>query len=832
MNTDHASKRCLLPAERVVFSISADDLNYSPREEASFGIIGQERAIQALQMAISIPSKGYNIFASGAAGTGKRTAVNHILSAQKLRGEMLRDIVYVHNMVQEDSPVALYFPPGRARAFKKQLRRFVLDIRELALGIKNRSGFKEARDKILLDTETEESQMLFDFEDRMGQEGFTIVQIEEDDQEKADLAPMIDNKPSDFDELQKLVNEGSISERHYKELREKYFQYMDELKQVLARIRDSRLRIGNELESLHIEILTPDVLEGVARLKHEFCGPDFHREADDDVRKEQEAVGSHLDQLGKDLIRNISVIINEANEDGFKGEPELSASPLPEPLTRYDVNIIIDHSATKSPPIIEEVTPDYPRLFGSIDMPAEAASGGESPYGFLYLRPGSIIRASGGFLVLRAEDLLLEEEAYIHLKRVLQNGKAEIRNPSPGPGMSSHGYIKPDPINVRLKVVVMGREALYDALYLQDEDFQKLFKVPAEFDYVMPRNAKTMGEYMNFIHLVSTEEKLRTVTPSGAAAILEYGVRLAEFRNQLSTQFSLIADILREANYWAGVDSRKVLDREAVERALKERAFLLNMPEEKIDEQIISGELLIRIRGREVGRVNGLAVLDRGYYSFGRPTVISAQAVPGNDGLINVEREAGLSGEIHDKGSYIVESYVHARYARDFPLSMTARIAFEQSYVEVEGDSASSSEIFSLLSAIGEIPLRQDIAVTGSVNQMGEIQPVGGVIEKIEGFYEVCRQQELTGEQGVIIPIQNIESLILSHDVNEAISSGRFHIWAIRTIDEGMEILTGMEAGDRDADGRFPADSINAIVENRLREMAEIMKEHDDNSDD
>jgi predicted ATP-dependent protease len=832
MNNDHASRRCLLSPEQVVFTISSDDLNYSPRKEASFGIIGQERAIQALQMAISIPSKGYNIFASGAAGTGKRTAVNHILGAQKLKPELLRDIAYVHNMVQEDSPVALYFQPGRARAFKKKLRRFVLAIRELALGIKNRSGFKEARDKIILDTESEESQMLFDFEDRVGQEGFTLVQVEENDQEKADLAPMIDDKPSDFDELQKLVNEGSLSERHYKELREKYFQYMDELKQVLARIRDSRMRIGNELESLHVEILTPDVLEGIDQLKREFCAPDLSREDDADVQKELEAIATHLDLVGKDLIGKISVIINEDNEDSFKGEPELSAAPLPEPLTRYDVNIIIDHSATTSPPVIEEVTPDYPRLFGSIDMPSDANSGGESPYGFLYLRPGSIIRASGGYLVLRAEDLLLEEEAYIHMKRVLQNGKAEIRNPSPGPGMSSPGYIKPDPIKVRLKVVVMGREALYDALYLQDEDFQKLFKVPAEFDYVMPRNDKTMGEYMNFIHLVSTEEKLRSVTPSGAAAILEYGVRMAEFRNQLSTQFSLIADILREANYWAGVDGRKVIDREAIQRALKERAFLLNMPEEKIDEQIISGELLIRIRGREVGRVNGLAVLDRGYYSFGRPTVISAQAVPGNDGLINVEREAGLSGEIHDKGSYIVESYVHARYARDFPLSMTARIAFEQSYVEVEGDSASSSEICSLLSAIGGIELRQDIAVTGSVNQMGEIQPVGGVIEKIEGFYEVCRQQGLTGEQGVIIPIQNIESLILSDDVNQAISSGKFHIWAIRTIDEGMEILSGLPAGERDDSGAFPEGSVNARVEARLREMAEIMKESDDAADD
>ncbi len=832
MDKSNALEHCRLSPEQVVFSISSDDLNIKPRKEASFGIIGQERAIQALQMAISIPSKGYNIFASGAAGTGKRTAVNHILDAQTLDRDLLRDIAYVHNMTREDSPSALYFAPGRARAFKKQLRHFVLTIRDLALSIKNRSGFKETRDRIIMDSESQESQMLFDFEDRVGQEGFTIVQIEEDDQEKADLAPMIDNKPSDFDELQKLVNQGSISQGHYKELREKYFQYMDEMKQVLARIRNSRIRIGNELESLHVEILTPDVLQGIEELKRDFCSPDFSREEDPDVKEEQEAISRHLDRVGRDLIAKISIIINEPNEEAFKGELELSTSPLPEPLTRYDVNILIDHSDTAKPPVIEEVTPDYARLFGSIDIPSEASAGGESPYGFLFLRPGSIIRASGGYLILRAEDILMEEDSYISLKRVLQNGKTEIRNPSPGPGMSSHGYIKPDPIRVKLKVVVMGREALYDALYLQDEDFQKLFKVPAEFDYVMPRNEKTMGEYINFINLVTNGERLRSVTPSGAAAILEYGVRLAEFRDQLSTQFSLVADILRESNYWAGVEGRKVIDREAIEKALKERAFLLNMPEEKIDEQIRSGELLIRIHGKEVGRVNGLAVLDRGYYSFGRPTVISAQAVPGNDGLINVEREAGLSGEIHDKGSYIVESYVHARYARSFPLAMTARIAFEQSYVEVEGDSASSSEIFSLLSAIGNIPLRQDVAVTGSVNQMGEIQPVGGVIEKIEGFFEVCRQQGLDGRQGVVIPHQNIESLILSRTVNDAVSRGDFHIWAIKTIDEGMEILSGLPAGERDGSGAFPEGSINRIVEDRLREMAEIMKDGPDSEED
>ncbi|MFW6288661.1 MAG: Lon-insertion domain-containing protein, partial [Spirochaetota bacterium] len=307
--------------------------------------------------------------------------------------------------------------------------------------------------------------------------------------------------------------------------------------------------------------------------------------------------------------------------------------------------------------------------------------------------------------------------------------------------------------------------------------------------------------------------------------IAEYGVRLSEFRDRLSTQFSRIADLIREADYWAAREHRKVIARTDVERALAERKFLYDLPEEKIDEQIMSGELLISVTDRAIGRINGLAVLDRGYYSFARPMLITARVAPGDDGIINIERESGLSGEIHDKGVYILQGFLESTYATDFPVNISASVAFEQSYVEVDGDSASSTEIYVILSAIANVPLRQDIAVTGSVNQMGQIQPVGGISEKIEGFYEVCKKIELTGTQGVIIPRQNIPNLILTPELQRAVAEDRFHIYAVQTIDEGMEILTGMEAGIRDADGHYPAGTLNALVEERLRGMARVVKE-------
>lgn len=907
-----------LPAEKVIFSIPEDSLPELPENHETFGIIGQERAMQAIEMALSIPSKGYNVFATGPTGTGKRSAILHILKNLPPRPEALQDIAAVHNPSQEDSPRILYFPKGQAEQYRRAMRKAVLEIQSLAQEIQGQSRFLQARDQYILKAESEEDQILFDFEDKLEQEGFKIVQVEEDNQEKTDLAAMVNDNLTSIQEMHHMAAQGEIEDAQYQDLREKYFKLLDEMKHLFTSIQRRRRKLEQYLLELLRESLEPEIRLRMEEIRKDFPFPEVSRHQDEvcqdmlehlplflaDIEGEENRDLSHAAQGVPSAQEEEELIIpgpgprrasakNKPGrdvelEEGSPGKPQPKLSSikyaslsfadkrpaksqsrarssrsqrgaeffgtmlpgsmlhLPEHLLRYDVNILVDHSATESLPVIYETYPDFQKLFGTIDQSLEgnyggpgtqaslspgvalaAALGVEKP-GFLALRPGSLLRANGGFLVLQAEDLLMEEETYISLKRVLQNGTLEIRS-SPGIG-GSHGLssLKPEPIKINLKVVILGNEMLYDALYLQDQDFQKLFKVPAEFDYTMDRNDHTTREYIHFIRMVQNDEDLLPVEASGIAALIEYGVRLAELRSKLCTKFSLIADILREANFWSQRLKETRITRATIDYALEKRAHLLNLPEEKIDEMIRSGELLIQIEGKSVGRVNGLAVLDRGYYSFARPTVISAMAAPGNDGIINVEREAGLSGEIHDKGTYIVESYIHGNYAQDFPFSVTARICFEQSYVEVDGDSASSTEVYALLSAIGKIPLRQDVAVTGSVNQMGEIQPVGGVIEKIEGFFQVCAQKGLSGQQGVVIPAQNTESLILNKEVNEAIQKGKFHIWAISHVEEGMEILSGLRPGKRNAKGQFPADSFNGIIEKELRRMARISSKDQD----
>jgi predicted ATP-dependent protease len=567
-------------------------------------------------------------------------------------------------------------------------------------------------------------------------------------------------------------------------------------KEALGRLADNLRKSLSGLEEGATRIVTA-IRQEVTALRQEFQEP---------------KTAEYFSALEEDLVQHSRLFAGDYADDP-------SVEP---PAFRYGANLIVDNSASKNSPVIFETWPDYAAIFGNQE------SAGEGRSHFMLIRAGSLIRASGGFLVLRAEDIINEEDAWNSLKRALEAGYAEIRA-VPSPFYPVPSSLKPEAIRIDTKIVMVGNENTYDAFYNTDEDFPKLFKVHAEFNSVMERDAAGVREYIRFIRTICAAENLPAFDYSGIAAILEYGVRVAEFRSQLTSRFSLIADLIREAAHWTLLEGGKIASRSAVERALAERRFFYNLPECKIDEQILSGELIIPLSGKTVGRINGLGIVDRGYYAFGRPLVITARTAPGNDGVINIEREAGLSGGIHDKGILIIEGYLRAMYAGKFPVSIRASICFEQSYIEVDGDSASSTEMYALLSSVGGIPLRQDIAATGSVNQMGDIQPVGGVSEKIEGFYEVCRKTGLSGKQGVIIPRLNIPSLILSAEVQKALREGMFHIYAVSTVDEGLEILSGLPVGKRNARGGFPERSVNGKVMRRLKEMALLVKKFGDN---
>lgn len=799
MGRMHNSSPYEMPYERVRFALDPTLIENLDMRTAEFGIIGQDRALRGLRMATSLRSKGYNVFVTGPPGTGRRTAVTRALKEAARSPVGLRDVVYVNNFAVEDQPKVLYLPAGTAHGFRDEILQLTNSARYLAGSAFERSSFKERRDKLLLETEGNEQQMLFNFEGRLNEEGFKIVQVDDSDAENTDIAPLHNNEVSNFEELQQLVAAGELPESTYKSLREKYFRFTDEMRRIFAELRANRDALDRYLENLKVESVKPELDREIEVLRGKYTDERVHR---------------FLDELGADILGHISWFAGSDDTENVEQQIRL----------RYEVNTLVTHTETDTAPIVFERDPDFSRLIGFIDNLPDGA--GESRSHFTMIRAGSLIRASGGFLVLRAEDILQQETAWAALKRVLQDQQVEIRSPS-GPFPSAPPGIRPEPVDVDVKVVVIAGDGVYDALYNMDDDFQKLFKVPAEFDSMMPLSAEAVQKYVSFLRMVIEDEQLLPVDHSGVEAIAAYGVRLTELRDRISTRFSLIADLLRESSYWARESDSEVVDRLGVERALAERRELYRLPEEKIDEQIVSGELMMSVDGSAVGRINGLAVIDRGFYAFGRPLLITARVAPGSDGIVNVERESGLSGEIHDKGVYIIEGFLQERYARSFPLSIRASICFEQNYVEVDGDSASSSEVYVLLSAITGIPLRQDIAVTGSVNQMGEIQPVGGISEKIEGFYEVCKLLGVTGRQGVVIPALNENSLILNAEVQEAVHQGTFHIYSVRTVDEGMEILTGLHAGVPKPDGSFAPHTLNGRVEQRLREMALVVKKYE-----
>ena len=487
----------------------------------------------------------------------------------------------------------------------------------------------------------------------------------------------------------------------------------------------------------------------------------------------------------------------------------------------YTVNVLVDNSETKHVPIIIETNPKHKNIFGMVER--EFEKGGVWRTDFTKIMAGSLLRADGGYLVLNALDALMEPEVWQDLKRTLRTGFIDIQANEPFFGFSSSG-LKPEPIEINVKVIMIGDTSLYNLLYFRDDDFKKIFKIRADFDFEMPKTKSGIGQYLRFIKMLCDDEHLLPFDASALAQIIEYGVRLAGRRQKISTRFNIIADILREAEYWARKTGIKTVTGVQVEKALDERVYRIKLVEEKIQEMIDNGSIFIDTKGAVVGQVNGLSVYDTGEHEFGKPSRITARTSLGRSGVINIEREAELSGPTHNKGIAILTGFFRSRFAQTRPLVVDASVTFEQSYGGADGDSASSTEIYAILSSLSEIPIRQDIAVTGSVNQKGEIQPIGGVNLKIEGFYDVCKARGLTGTQGVIIPYQNIEDLMLREEICRAVQKKKFHIYAIKTIDEGIEILTGVKAGKLHRGGSFDQKSINALVDQKLEHYVNLWK--------
>lgn len=766
------------------------------------GIIGQDRAVNAIELGLHVRSKGYNVFVCGEPGTGRTTSVKHLLETIELEKRIPPDVVYVNNFKDPDMPVAIQLPAGQGCKLETDMKDLVVHMRTSIQQIYESEQYKERTKEIVEGYKEREKEVIRGLEEKIRAENFALIQVQLGPFSKPEIAPMVSGEPVQMDRLDSLTHQGKFDKEEFERLREKSQELTSLMEDTFREARNLKRKLRVELADLEKEFGQPVVDDYLSDLKTNY---------------DNEKVHEYLSGVREQILSNM---------DQFKesdGEEQPTAHPVvdDERFLQYQVNVLVDNSSTERSPVIVETSPNYRNLFGTIEKVVDRSGHWKSD--FTHIKAGSFLRANGGYLVLNLYDFIMEPGVWPALKRTLKNQLVDIQGNDPM-YMLSASALKPEPIPVKIRVIVIGDAYSYRILYAMDPDFRKIFKVKSEFDLVMPRDDESIERYMLFIRKVQYEEELLPVDRAGLAAVLERGVRIAGRKSKMSTRFSEIADLLRESSHWAKVQEAEMVTAEHVRRAIDERVKRVGLIEDKLQEMIIEGTILVDSDGKEVGQINGLSVLDLGDYAFGRPARITAKTSVGKAGLINIEREADMSGKTHNKGVLIIEGFFRDHFAKDKPLTMSGSICFEQSYSGIDGDSASSTEIYALLSSLSGLPLRQDIAVTGSVNQHGEIQPIGGVNEKIEGFWEVCKARGLTGSQGVLIPHQNVPDLMLRPDVVEAVEKGQFQIYAIKTIDAGIGILTGVEAGSSDENGKWTEGSVYALVDEQLRSYGKSMR--------
>ena len=781
------------PEELIPFESTAECL-------ACEGIIGQEKALKSLETGLEIKSRGYNIFITGLVGTGRTTTIKKFLERIKVGQPVPDDLLYVNNFKKPEEPLFLSLPAGKGRLLSDGLDRLINMLKANIPELLKSQFFQERKQSIVDSQQRKQREVLQKFNDLVSAEGFAVIQVQMGLFTRPDLLPVIEGQPTPFNKLEALAKEDKFPKKKLEELKKKYSQLTDQLEKVISQLKAIDDETQLPLKNQEIEVCSPLIKGGLNDLRQGLPFP---------------AVQSYLEEIEKNLLEDLDLFKGQKTED--ENQPEEF-----DPFLDYRVNLLVDNSDLQGAPVIMEITPNYINLFGTIEYSYGHFGLGQTD--FTKIKAGSFIKANGGYLVLNALDVLSEAGVWASLKRTLRYQTYEIQNPV-SPFLISTKRLKPEPIKCDVKVIMIGDDYLYNLLYFLDDDFKKIFKVKAEFDSEMEKTEKTIIDYATFIKKISNEDKLQPVGRDGIAAIVEFGVRQAGRQKKLSTRFHLIADVVREADYWARKNGHQVVSRQDVQTAIKEKVERVNLVERKIREMIEEGTILIDTQGKTVGQVNGLAVYDTGELTFGQPTRITARTSMGRAGVISIERESDLSGKTHNKGVLILAGYLRGKYAQNKPFALSASIAFEQSYSGVDGDSASSTEVYAILSSLSGLPLRQDLAVTGSLNQKGEIQPIGGVNEKIEGFFAVCRAKGLTGTQGVIIPYQNVSNLMLSEEVVQAVKNGQFHIYPIKTIDEGLEILTGVKAGERQADGSFEEGTVNYMVDKELERLALAWRE-------
>ncbi len=766
--------------------------------------------MRALRVGLEIKHSGYNIFVTGLSGTGRTTTIKKMLSEFEHTRVPLKDHCYVHNFRHPDTPTALALPIGQGRGLKEDMATLLRDLLRDVPAVYESQRYQRQRRLTVQHFQDRQKSILQDFERRVKDHGFDLVQVQVGGGMRPEVVPVVNGNPATIDQVEDLVRKGEVEDAQFKAMREQLGDLEKQMATVFRELRNIEKRLQESIKELEDRLVMPAVNATVDAIKAAYDEEPVLQYFED-VRTH---VKNNLDRFRQHQIIMASDVQKKESEDEEEEEDE---------FREFMVNIVVDNSDMDHVPIIIETNPKYKNIFGTVER--EFERGGVWRTDFTKIKAGSLLKANGGYLVLNALDVLIEPGVWQELKRTLRTGKLEIQPAEPTYGLSVSG-MKPEPFAINVKVIIIGETELYYLLYHRDEDFKKIFKIRADFDFEMPKRKNTVSKYISFVQMVVEDEKLLPFDKTGLAQVIEFGVRLAGSKKKLSTRFNVIADVVREASYWASKEPSAKVKGQHVEHAIDERIHRVKLLEVKIQELIDKGMILIDTDGSDVGQVNGLSVYDTGEYAFGKPSRITAKTSIGRLGVINIEREAELSGPSHTKGVAILSGYFKHRFAQDKPLVMDASITFEQSYGGVDGDSASSTEIYAILSALSGLPLRQDIAVTGSVNQNGEIQPIGGVNEKIEGFYATCKARGLTGSQGVIIPAQNVDELMLREEVYEAVRKKRFHVYAITTVDQGIEILSGVKAGRQRKNGSFEPGTVNGLADTKLRDYAEAWREY------
>ncbi|NOT53586.1 MAG: AAA family ATPase [Deltaproteobacteria bacterium] len=753
--------------------------------------IGQERARAALELGLGITSSGFNIFVSGLTGSEKLEALRNWVARHAQEGQTPGDWIYVQNFGHPDAPRAIPLAAGHGCRLKHLMSELVKTLREELPKAFRQEAFDKEKTQLKEKYAAQARALNEALETRAREKGFVL---QANSAGGIILIPVIQDKPLESpEEFARLTPEEQRAiEKNQREFAEEMVAFSSKQQEIMrAMVEDVRQierRFGDAL-------LTPLL----ARIRHEITSTE---------------VNEYLDEVKTHIIEHLDDFKEQERQP--PAMPFLPFMPPQEELLDYEVNVVVDNAATKGAPVLVESSPTYLNLFGTIERVVDRA--GRLVTNFTRIKAGSLLRAQGGYLVFNLEDALTEPAVWKMLKRTLKSGRIEMETYEPFAMFSTSG-LKPEPIQVQVKVLVTGSPSLYHLIYSVDEEFRDIFKVHADFRRTMELDSQHVMVYSQWIAKICHAEGLPHFDRSALERIVEFGARKAGDRQKVSASHADIADLAREAAYWARKDNDTLVSARHVQKTIAQRVFRSNRIEEEIHDLITQGTILVDIDGHKVGQVNGLSVLQLGEHSFGQPSRVTASVAMGQAGIVNIERESRLSGPIHDKGLLILSGYLRNRYGQDKPLTVSASLCFEQSYSGVEGDSASSTELYALLSRLTELPIRQDLAVTGSVNQWGEVQAIGGANEKIEGFFDICRVRGLTGQQGVMIPAANVRNLILRPDVIEAVERGQFHIYPIRTIDDGIALLTGVRAGSSEEEG-----TVNGLVNKRLRELATNLK--------